>query len=450
MERERPSGHRERCWPSRVVRRAWLRTVVALCGLVGWIVGCAGEPVALRPAPIAVTAEQKPGARHGAQPPEASEEGVVGVRDRSGRIRSFEDVTIDIYDEDPVVRLVIKATYRQRDRGARDIWLSVAPPEDSVLERVELHDGERWRALRPEPRWIGVDGDDEPREAVVVAPAALQRRSWRIRRVEEATEVRVRAVVSLVRAGPRQLLSLPKMSTAPARKLQARVWDRPAGLDRRDGPPRPAWNWSGAHVSSPSLPFRAEAPRASATGSAEGVIARILPLSHDHRDPWRDLVVAVDTSASQGRSFEETVRRVGALLDAIAARADASQRVWVVAFDQRTRTLYRGPAAEIPENIVQLLLRRQALGASDLGQVFDFIRRYATEGVDRMLLVSDGLPTVGETSAAALADALERLRVGGLRRLDVMHGDTLVDLRAVDVDRRAPRPGLLLDGGELR
>ncbi|HEV2722717.1 MAG TPA: VIT and VWA domain-containing protein, partial [Thermoanaerobaculia bacterium] len=111
----------------------------------------------------------------------------------------------------------------------------------------------------------------------------------------------------------------------------------------------------------------------------------------------------VDTSASSAEGSEHRIHALETLL----ASLPPSDSVQLLAFDQEIAMLGSGTAAEMSRSAGALLRARLFLGGTDLGALF---RHIAKSGGDRAIVVaSDLVPTLGETDAHALNDAIQAL-----------------------------------------
>ncbi|HYU25849.1 MAG TPA: VIT and VWA domain-containing protein, partial [Thermoanaerobaculia bacterium] len=111
----------------------------------------------------------------------------------------------------------------------------------------------------------------------------------------------------------------------------------------------------------------------------------------------------VDTSASSAEGAEHRIHA----LESILASLPPSDSVQLVAFDQEIVNLGNGTAAELSRNIGALLRARLFLGGTDLGALFRDIAKRS--GHRTVVVASDLVPTLGETDAHALNDAIQSL-----------------------------------------
>ena len=155
-----------------------------------------------------------------------------------------------------------------------------------------------------------------------------------------------------------------------------------------------------------------------ATGLRSGrlAVARV-PVEGAHEpQPIEDLTILFDTSASQALGFDRKIRRLAALVDAIAADADVHLRV--IAFDNDVAKVFDGRADDFDEGHMQALYTRRAMGASDLQYALE---RLKLAGVSsRVLLMTDGVATAGKDQVVDLRATVEDLGRAGMRRIDAI------------------------------
>ncbi len=136
------------------------------------------------------------------------------------------------------------------------------------------------------------------------------------------------------------------------------------------------------------------------------------------------LYVLVDSSASRALGYAAQVRRLGGLTAGRRAGADGGRTpLGVALFDQELVPVFEGPASRFGEEEMQRLRDRRPLGASDLGQALAWLGdRLARDHhrYPRVLLLTDGVATAGETEGRALKAAVHALGDKGVERLDVL------------------------------
>ncbi|HVG08455.1 MAG TPA: VIT domain-containing protein [Thermoanaerobaculia bacterium] len=130
------------------------------------------------------------------------------------------------------------------------------------------------------------------------------------------------------------------------------------------------------------------------------------------------LYVLVDSSASRALGYAAQVRRLGELIAGLRDGA-GSIPVGIAAFDQEVVPIYEGTAAGYGPAEERRLAGRRPLGASDLHQALSWLSKRAGKH-PRVLLITDGVATAGETETRALKAAVRALGAHGVERLDVL------------------------------
>ncbi len=184
------------------------------------------------------------------------------------------------------------------------------------------------------------------------------------------------------------------------------------------------------------IPIASGAGAVEAAGDTEtAFVARIEPAPSTDAAALDRVLVLVDTSASRATVMANQAKAVERLLAALPADAT----VTIAAFDHRVTELYRGPASGAGD-IATPLFDHGALGASDLGGALAYA---GTSGLDRVILIGDGTPTLGEQDPAKLAAAL-----GTVGRIDAVQVGASIDRDTLQKIVRAGKlPGAILDGG---
>ena len=174
-------------------------------------------------------------------------------------------------------------------------------------------------------------------------------------------------------------------------------------------------------------------------------LMRITPKISDVKTPMESLLVLVDTSASRAPAFHRHVRRLGELLARLKQTHSADTPLNVACFDQVVGSVFKGSLGEFTDQDLNLILARRPLGASDLHRALSWIGK--TRGYRRVLLVTDGIATAGETDVSALREALQQSR-GQVHRLDVMLSGGIRDEPGMKqlVTGAFESDGVLLDG----
>ncbi|HEV7504852.1 MAG TPA: VIT domain-containing protein [Thermoanaerobaculia bacterium] len=135
------------------------------------------------------------------------------------------------------------------------------------------------------------------------------------------------------------------------------------------------------------------------------------------------LYVLVDSSASRALGYATQVSRVAELVAGLRGGAGGSTPLGIAAFDQEVMPVFEGRAGDFGEAETARLRSRRPLGASDLGKALGWLGdRMAKSGnrYPRVLLVTDGVATAGDTEGRALKAAVKALGSHGVERLDVL------------------------------
>jgi tetratricopeptide (TPR) repeat protein len=163
------------------------------------------------------------------------------------------------------------------------------------------------------------------------------------------------------------------------------------------------------------------------------------------------LYVLVDSSASRALGYATQVRRVADLLAGLRDGAGGAVPVGVAAFDQEVVAIFEGRADGFGADEVRRLAGRRPLGASDLHAALTWLADRLGESrlaTPRVLVVTDGVATAGETETRALKAAVHALGARGVERLDVLAMGGLRDegvLRELATGN-LKQDGQLLDG----
>jgi TonB family protein len=172
-------------------------------------------------------------------------------------------------------------------------------------------------------------------------------------------------------------------------------------------------------------------------------VARVPVKGSMDPQPIDDLTILFDTSASRSLGFDEKVRRLAELIDAIAAGSDVHLRV--IAFDNEVAKLFDGKATDFSDAHMRALYSRRAMGASDLQGALE---RMKLAGVSsRIVLVTDGIATAGQSEVVDLQATITALGKAGLKRLDAVVEGGLRDEDVLQALTAAlPTSGIVVDG----
>ncbi|UQA61889.1 VIT domain-containing protein [Polyangium aurulentum] len=179
-------------------------------------------------------------------------------------------------------------------------------------------------------------------------------------------------------------------------------------------------------------------------------LARVTPVAEDRPDSVKDLLVLLDTSASRALDLRAQVERLADLVEGLRASAGPDMPLAVACFDQELEPIYVGPAGKFGRAEMDAILRRGALGASDLGLALESAAAFARKQggrFSRALLLTDGIATAGPAEASELLADLKELQGAGIGRLDAIVAGGIRDealLRKLTVGA-FPRDGVVLD-----
>jgi len=148
-------------------------------------------------------------------------------------------------------------------------------------------------------------------------------------------------------------------------------------------------------------------------------VARIQPMPAGKTSAagLSSLMVLFDTSASRALGFEAQVRKFSSTIVALRAMGDFDLQLMV--FDQTLQPFYSGKASGWGDDDAGRLLQRRAEGASDLTGALAVIAKGPARA-ERLLIVSDGVRTAGDTDGDVLRESVRALAVIGVKRVDVL------------------------------
>lgn len=179
-------------------------------------------------------------------------------------------------------------------------------------------------------------------------------------------------------------------------------------------------------------------------------VVRVAPSLEAAPQEITGLYVLVDSSASRALGYATQVRRLAELLGGLRDGAGGSVPVAVAAFDQEVVPIFEGTASGFGPEQVKALGDRRPLGASDLHQALgwlgDRLASSRARKYPRVLLITDGVATAGETEARALKASVHALGASGVERLDVL---AVGGLRDESVLRELTTGNLTHDGQSI-
>ena len=166
-------------------------------------------------------------------------------------------------------------------------------------------------------------------------------------------------------------------------------------------------------------------------------------------DEIESLAILVDSSASRALGWAEQVRLVSSLVDGLRAGAGGDVPLTVIAFDQRSTTLFEGKVGGFDDAAKKKLADVQPLGASNLHGALGALQAQNTRYA-RVIIVGDGISTAGPDDGAHLAGAAKELASKGVQRIDAIAMGGLRDDAALGrvVDSGLARAGVVIDGAQ--
>lgn len=158
-------------------------------------------------------------------------------------------------------------------------------------------------------------------------------------------------------------------------------------------------------------------PRSPGLRHGELAIARVIPFASSRPEPVNNAIFLVDTSASRALGIADQARALRSVL----GRLPPSTSVSVACFDQDVEPVFEGKAGGFGDKEVARIIERGALGASDFEQALDWAAEQAKRTkATRVIFVTDGVATAGETDAQKLRLKVEALRAAGVSRMDAL------------------------------
>jgi Vault protein inter-alpha-trypsin domain/von Willebrand factor type A domain len=347
--------------------------------------------------------------------------------------------------EDPLAFTELHLVFRNPENRTREGRFRITLPSGATVSRFAMRVGDRWQEgevveqqaarvayedflhRRQDPALLETEAGNEFSARVFPIPAAATKElivsySQELPRTAEPYRLPLRGLPRLGSLHIRALIGkTPVGGGAPATSLGGRRGRHEVvEVDRRDFQPDHDFE---------VVPAGTAAPAPARLGLREGnlVVARIVPVADsDRRDPVGSLLVLVDTSASRALGLGEELGAWESLVAQVRKNGggpDSDPMLTVAAFDQDVAPIFSGPASALGDQARRKIAERRALGASDLDRALrwaaDTLRPVAQRRT-RVLLVTDGVATAGETSAAALRQRVKALAGVGVERLDVL------------------------------
>ncbi|MBI5532263.1 MAG: AgmX/PglI C-terminal domain-containing protein [Deltaproteobacteria bacterium] len=150
-------------------------------------------------------------------------------------------------------------------------------------------------------------------------------------------------------------------------------------------------------------------------------IVRVQPKLDATPEPLGSAVILIDTSASRALGLEEELRVLDGLVRKVGIDGGAGAKVAIACFDQTVDTVFEGSPSAFGEAEKGKIRARQALGASDLEQALRWAGQHSMpSGIRRVIVITDGVATAGETKESRLRQEVSALGSAGIQRLDAV------------------------------
>ncbi len=177
-------------------------------------------------------------------------------------------------------------------------------------------------------------------------------------------------------------------------------------------------------------------------------VARVAPVVDLPQEPLKGMTLLFDTSASRALDFKGQVARLGQIVGQLREQ-NGEFDLRVLAFDQEVHQVFSGPASSFTGDAQQQILRREALGASDLSGALDWVASHPN-GHARVVVVSDGIVTAGESEGEDIREAASSVNKAGVTRIDAIVDGGIRDAMLLKQLTTAdlPKAGIVTDAGK--
>jgi tetratricopeptide (TPR) repeat protein len=359
--------------------------------------------------------------------------------------------------EDPLAFTELHLVFRNPEQRVREGRFRITLPDGATVSRFAMLIGSTWQEgevvelqaarrayedflhRRQDPALLETEAGNEFSARVFPIPAGASKEliisySQELVQIGQPYRLPLRGLPKMQHLRIRALVGQAQVAAA-ASSLGGKVARREVvEVDKQDFAPDRDFEVA---VSAPRLGLRHD----------NLVVTRIAPLGAappvDKLPAPSSLLVLFDTSASRALGFADQIARLQAVLGELGKRGDP--QVTVVAFDQLLEPIFAGKASGFGEAAAKKLRERRALGASDLSRALGpglagvvTAQRYA-----RVLLVTDGVATAGDTGADKLRPLVKSLVQVGVQRLDVL---AVGGIRDAALLTGLPTAGLPADG----
>ena len=414
------------------------RLVVALV-----VVGCSSNPPARKEPTVAAVAVQRVAAFRAAMPPvrEPTPAWTLTASDGSGlRLAAVEARAVI---EGPLAFTELHLRFHNPENRIREGTFAITLPSRAAISRFAMQEGDRMKEAEVVPKVLARRAYDDflhrRIDPALLEKAAGNQFTARVFPIPANGDKHIILSYSQELTSEGYLLplrGLPKVDNVDV-TLRAIGLD---GVSRRQTLAETAWQ--------PDRDFVANVTTTSAV--ADGTLVagafEVVPTftqvatNQIAQDRPTAITLLVDTSASRALGFARYLESVRAMIGALATRYEGLT-IAVVAFDQTTQAIYRGPAKAFGEREMAAFVARGPGGASDLA-------RAATVAQGRTVIVTDAVVTAGLEGAElgkafVKAERVDIVLAGGIREERVARTAARAGKRAGDVfdlDRESIEP----------
>jgi tetratricopeptide (TPR) repeat protein len=174
-------------------------------------------------------------------------------------------------------------------------------------------------------------------------------------------------------------------------------------------------------------------------------LIRVRPKLDEQRVPMGNTMILVDTSASRAPGFEKQLALVAQLARRVAQEPNTNLTVAV--FDQSQELMYRGKGSDFDQSVIDRILRRAAMGATDIQAAVAWAKaEVGLHPVQRLILLTDGVTTMHDLESDPIVPLVRALRDVGLERLDVVLSGGIRDSDAArGWTNQLAKPGVVSD-----
>jgi len=367
--------------------------------------------------------------------------------------------------EDPLAFTELHLVFRNPENRTREGRFRITLPSGATVSRFAMRVGDRWQegeVVEAQAARVAYEDFLHRRQdpALLEAEAGNEFSARVFPIPPNATKELIVSYSQELRASGQPyrlpLVGLPRLRELAIRALVSKAGGAAGASASSLGGQRARTETVEVHKSQYKPDRDFEVPTASGAAPRLGlrndnlVVARIVPFTDSaKRDEVASLLVLVDTSASRALGLSDQIAAVERLLAALRAAGDPA--VTIAAFDQDVAPIFSGKASAVGSTLRDRLTQRRALGASDLDRALGWAAgAVAKDKRTRVLLVTDGVATAGETAADKLRARVRALAAGGVQRLDVLAvGGIREDaLLARLVTAGLPRDGVVLDAAQ--